>query len=265
MLDILQKIAAHKVKEVAEREKSVSLTQLSKSSLFSRTPTSLSERIRTSKHSGVIAEFKRRSPSKPNINLTASPATVAEGYQNAGAAGMSVLTDETFFGGSSKDLLAVRETVSLPLLRKDFTISSYQIAEAKAIGADVILLIAAILTHEQTEEFTRVAHDHGLEVLLEIHEENDLAHLKANVDLVGINNRNLRTFKVDIEHSIRLQEKLPKGLPKISESGLSDPKVVQQLQTAGFDGFLIGESFMKHDDPGAACQQFIQTLHANVT
>lgn len=210
--------------------------------------------------SGIIAEFKRRSPSRPQINLMADVLSVTQGYERAGASALSVLTDEKFFGGSDRHIQKIRSEITVPILRKDFTIDRYQIREAKSIGADLILLIAAILTPEQTQAFTTEAHDLGLEVLLEVHEAADLDHLKAPVDLVGINNRNLRTFEVDLQHSIALADRLPRNLPRISESGLSDPKTVIQLREKGFDGFLMGEHFMKQEDPAAACQHFIAQI-----
>lgn len=260
MLDILQGIARQKVREVARLREECPPAELEQSPLFLRKPHSLVQGLRAENASGVIAEFKRRSPSKPKINLTADPATVVSGYSAAGASGISVLTDELFFGGSKAHLSAARKVTDLPILRKDFIIDPYQVLEAKAMGADLILLIAAILTPKETVALTQKAHELGMEVLLEIHEDADLSHLEAEVDLVGINNRNLRTFKVEISHSMALAKHLPEHLPRISESGLRDPEVVKKLRKAGFSGFLIGENFMKTKDPGAACQDFIRAI-----
>jgi indole-3-glycerol phosphate synthase len=208
---------------------------------------------------GIIAEFKRKSPSKGVINDTASVEVVTAAYAAHGASGLSVLTDNHFFGGSLVDLTAatINET---PILRKDFMIDPYQIIEAKAFGAEVILLIAACLSPTQVKELAGVAKDIGLEVLLEIHTSAELDHLCDNIDMVGINNRNLKTFEVDLAHSIALAKMLPAHLPKIAESGISNVSTIVELKKEGFDGFLIGENFMKTSDPAAAFAAFVADL-----
>jgi indole-3-glycerol phosphate synthase len=208
---------------------------------------------------GIIAEFKRKSPSKGVINDTATVKDVTAAYSAHGASGLSVLTDADFFGGTLQDLTAatVHET---PILRKDFMIDPYQIIEAKAHGAEVILLIAACLTPTQVKHLAAVAKDTGLEVLLEIHTKAELDHVCDNVDMVGINNRNLKTFEVDLAHSIALAKMLPAHLPKIAESGISDVSTIIELKKEGFDGFLIGENFMKTPDPAAAFAAFVADL-----
>jgi indole-3-glycerol phosphate synthase len=208
---------------------------------------------------GIIAEFKRKSPSKGIINDSATVEAVTSGYAAHGASGLSVLTDSDFFGGSLQDLTAatVHET---PILRKDFMIDPYQIIEAKAHGAEVILLIAACLTPAEVKHLAAVANDTGLEVLLEIHTKAELDHLCDNIDMVGINNRNLKTFEVDLAHSIALAKMLPAHLPKIAESGISDVSTIIELKKEGFDGFLMGENFMKTVDPAAAFAAFVADL-----
>ncbi|MGF1533372.1 MAG: indole-3-glycerol-phosphate synthase [Bernardetiaceae bacterium] len=263
MLDTLQKIIAHKQNvEIPASQAQRNTTDLEAMPHFGRKTHSLSERLREGIGHGLIAEFKRRSPSKPDIRLGAEVASVAAGYARAGVAGISVLTDETFFGGSLHDLAQARETVSVPLLRKDFVVDAYQVMEAKAFGADVVLLIAAVLSPAQAQELTATAQELGLEVLLEIHQAEDMDIYRAapTVDIIGINNRNLRTFAVDLEHSRSLAQSLPQDKPRISESGLNDPRTVRALQSDGFMGFLIGEYFMRQPDPGLACQKFINFL-----
>ncbi|GHT26700.1 indole-3-glycerol phosphate synthase [Bacteroidia bacterium] len=210
---------------------------------------------------GIIAEFKRRSPSKGEIHPNANVAEIVSGYEAAGAAAISVLTDEQFFGGSSTDFQTARSTISkIPLLRKDFIVDEYQIFQSCAMGADVILLIAACLTKEEVARFATVAHELGMEALLEIHNADELLYILPTVDVVGINNRDLKTFTTDIRHTIELANQLPAGYVKISESGLSDPKTVIQLRQAGFQGFLMGETFMKTDHPPQALRRFIANL-----
>lgn len=210
--------------------------------------------------SGIIAEFKRRSPSKGFIHEGARVADIVPGYAEAGAAACSILTDTTYFGGSSDDLQEARRLVNIPLLRKDFIIDEYQICEARIWGADVILLIAAALTPDDVKHLSLFAHSLGLEVLLEIHDVCELAHICPSVDVVGINNRNLATFTTDVQTSFELEGQIPGMYLRISESGISSPDTVRRLREAGFRGFLMGENFMKETDPAEALRHFIDEL-----
>ncbi len=259
-MTILDKIVAQKRIEVANAKAATSIRQLEQSALFLRDNSSLKNRLMDDNSSGIIAEFKRKSPSKGILNATADPVEVVSGYEKAGVAGSSVLTDELFFGGSFKDLTAARNAVNIPLLRKDFMIDEYQFIEAKNWGADVILLIASILTPQQVKSFTDLAKSLHLEVLLELHGENELNHVYHKVDMVGVNNRNLKTFEVDIEQSIRMANKLGNDFVKIAESGISNISTLKHFKQNGFQGFLIGENFMKTDHPGKACKDFIAQL-----
>lgn len=209
---------------------------------------------------GIIAEFKRRSPSKGFIHEGARVADVVPGYAAAGAAACSILTDTTYFGGSADDLQEARRLVDIPLLRKDFIVDEYQIAEARLWGADVILLIAAALTPAEVERLSLFAHSLGLEVLLEVHDVCELAHICPTVDAVGINNRNLATFVTDVQTSFELAGQIPSEYLRISESGISSPDTVRRLREAGFRGFLMGENFMKEPDPAGVLQHFIEEL-----
>lgn len=210
--------------------------------------------------SGIIAEFKRKSPSKGWIHKDADPVPVAVKYEKGGASCMSVLTDQEYFGGSLEDLKAVRAAVDLPIIRKDFIISEIQIAEAAAYGADAVLLIAACLTVERCAELAAFAHKLGLETLLEVHSESELGHTGPDIDMVGVNNRNLGTFVTSVENSFRLASLLPKDFVLVSESGISKPETVKELKAAGFKGFLIGENFMKENDPGEALAAFVEKI-----
>lgn len=254
-MNILDTIIAHKTKEVAERKARVSQSDLEKQPLFSRPVLSLKQFLLDDSKTGIIAEFKRRSPSKGIINGEADVVAVTGAYARHGASGLSVLTDSEFFGGSTEDLLKARIN-NIPILRKDFMIDEYQVTEAKAMGADVILLIAACLTPAAVRRLAAFANSLGLEVLLELHDEAELAHICEETVLVGINNRNLKTFTVDIDRSLRMAEKLPAGKVKIAESGISDPANIRLFREHGFRGFLVGENFMKAKDPGAAFADF---------
>lgn len=259
-MHILDKIVEYKQKEVAQRKQDKPIELLKQSPAFSLPKLSISESIRH-RPTAIIAEFKRKSPSKQNINLNADPIAVAQGYEAAGVAGISVLTDTHFFGGSFEDLQCVKEHAKLPILQKDFIVDPYQIYEAKAVGADFILLIAAVLTKQQIHAYAALAQSLGMEVLVEIHAENELEKaLSTHVNLMGINNRNLKTFEVNLEHSMRLAEKIPSEYIKVSESGISSTAAIHQLKTAGFQAFLMGENFMKTASPGEACFTFINNL-----
>ena len=256
MKDILKEIIAHKRIEIAEQEKAVSAAFLEKQIEGSRPARSLKQSLLASS-TGIIAEFKRRSPSKGWIKQDADAARIPAGYEQAGAAALSILTDERFFGGSLRDIRTARPTVSLPILRKDFIISPYQLLQAKAVQADAVLLIASALTRQECLVLAREAHTLGLETLLEIHTEAELEYLSENIDVVGINNRHLGTFHTDASHSLRLIEALPPDVVKISESGISSPGTVRRLRQAGFRGFLISEAFMKTPAPGETLRHFI--------
>ena len=257
---MLEKIIINKKKETMLQREAVSipvLEQIIRDAGYSKR--SFREALLHSS-SGIISEFKRKSPSKGWIFKDARIDEVIPSYEQAGAAAISVLTDEQFFGGTFDDFRKARELVSIPLLRKDFVIDAYQIYQARAMKADVVLLIASALSPEQVKKFTRLAHDLDMEVLLEIHKEEELDYIHPDVDVIGINNRNLATFVTDVQTSFELGEKIPAEFIKISESGISDPDIVCQLQQAGFNGFLMGENFMKTSDPGGSLKQFINQM-----
>lgn len=258
-MNILDTIIARKKEEVAVQKSLVSESALKQMPFYKAPVLSMSSYLTMPGKTGIIAEFKRKSPSKGIINDSATVEAVTAAYSAHGASGLSVLTDTDFFGGSLQDLTAatIHET---PILRKDFMVDPYQIIEAKAYGAEVILLIAACLSPLQVKELASVAKDIGLEVLLEIHTQQELGHVCDAVDMVGINNRNLKTFEVDLAHSIALAKMLPAHLPKIAESGISQVSTILELKKEGFDGFLIGENFMKTPDPAAAFAAFVADL-----
>lgn len=257
-MNILEKIVKRKKTEVLQAKNKVSVNELKNTEFFARKTYSLKKSLR--EKSGIIAEFKRKSPSKGIINDKADVLEVAEAYQKFGASGISILTDQDFFGGKMQDFLKVRNEISIPILRKDFMIDEYQFYEAKSIGADVVLLIAACLSPAQVQEFTELSHELGLEVLLEIHTEEELQHFNKNIDLVGINNRNLKDFKVDLQHSVNLKNQLPSGTLSIAESGIYNVEDFKFLKEKGFDGFLMGEYFMKNENPGKAFEEFTNTI-----
>ncbi|MFW9623438.1 indole-3-glycerol phosphate synthase TrpC [Bacteroides graminisolvens] len=262
MKDILSEIIANKRFEVDLQKQSISLEQLQNSLETTVKQRSLKEALKSSS-SGIIAEFKRRSPSKGWINRKAQAENIVPGYANAGASAVSILTDEKFFGGNLKDIKDARPLIDIPILRKDFIVDEYQLYQAKIIGADAVLLIAAALKKEELHALAAKAHELGLEVLLEIHSVEELKYINANMDVIGINNRNLGTFFTDVENSFRLAEQLPSDAVLVSESGISDPATVKRLQKAGFKGFLIGENFMKTDNPELALKSFIEDLNTN--
>ena len=262
MKDILSEIIANKRFEVDLQKQSISLEQLQNSLETTVKQRSLKEALKSSS-SGIIAEFKRRSPSKGWINRKAQAEDIVPGYANAGASAVSILTDEKFFGGNLKDIKEARPLIDIPILRKDFIVDEYQLYQAKIIGADAVLLIAAALKKEELHALAAKAHELGLEVLLEIHSVEELKYINANMDVIGINNRNLGTFFTDVENSFRLAEQLPSDAVLVSESGISDPATVKRLQKAGFKGFLIGENFMKTGNPELALKSFIEDLNTN--
>ena len=259
-MNILDRIIADKKNEVALRKSLFPISYWEASPLFDRPLNRLSARLRSS-HSGIIAEHKRRSPSKQTINTKLSVSEVVQGYDKAGACGLSILTDQKYFGGSLEDLNLARATTTLPLLRKEFIIDEYQLIEAKAQGADLILLIAAVLSREEIQTLSTVAQKLDLEVLLEIHNQEELEKsIMPSLDLLGVNNRNLKTFEVSLETSRALAPLIPDEFVKVSESGLSDIQSIKTLQSIGYQGFLVGENFMKTTQPGSAAQEFISQL-----
>ncbi|WP_340202850.1 indole-3-glycerol phosphate synthase TrpC [Ascidiimonas sp. W6] len=260
-MNILDKIIADKRKEVLLKKQLIPISQLESSVLFGKATVCLSKRLMSSK-TGIIAEHKRRSPSKAVINQNLNVSEVASGYEKAGVSGMSVLTDGKYFGGSLDDLLLARASSGLPLLRKEFIIDEYQILEAKAYGADLILLIAAVLSEKEIKELSSFAQRIGLEVLLEVHDKSELSKsLVPTVNMLGVNNRNLKTFEVSLETSMGLAQFIPEDFVKVSESGISSVNAIKELKKYGFKGFLIGENFMKTNHPGEEATKFIKELN----
>lgn len=261
MPTILDDIIAYKKTEVAERQSLYPAKLLEQSPYFDTPTVSLRQYLQRPDLHGIIAEIKRKSPSQGDINPYVSIEKVSIGYMQAGASALSILTDERSFGGKNEDLTLARRMNYCPILRKDFTIDEYQVIEARSIGADAILLIAACLSPETIERLSTFAHELGLEVLLEVHDQAELERsLCDSVDLVGVNNRNLHDFSVDINTSLQLSELIPDRFVKIAESGLSDPAEVRKLRQAGFQGFLMGQRFMETAQPEKACARFIEQL-----
>jgi indole-3-glycerol phosphate synthase len=259
-MNILEKIIANKKREVELKKKIVSISQLETTDLFNSRTKSLSKVLANSKI-GIIAEHKRRSPSKSIINFNHTVEEVTLGYQNAGVCGISVLTDGKYFGGSLDDLQLTRATVNIPVLRKEFIIDEYQILEAKACGADVILLIASAITRDEIKHLSKFAQSLGLEVLLEVHNQEELEKsLMPSLNMIGVNNRNLKTFEVSLDYSKELAQQIPDDFVKVSESGISSIEAINDLQQFGYQGFLMGEHFMKTDNPGNEAKLFIQKL-----
>lgn len=257
-MNTLEKIIADKYLEVEARKQQRPVAVLEKSSTFSRTTLSLKSFLLDPTKSGIITEFKRKSPSKGLINGISSVEVVCKGYEQAGASALSVLTDQDYFGGSTADLELARKQVAIPILRKDFVVDEYQILEAKAMGADCILLIAAALSSAKVNALATFAQSLGLEVLMEVHNLEELEQSFCEpLDVVGVNNRNLKTFEVSLDTSLELVDRIPNQVVKISESGISDPATLLSFRKAGFDGFLIGENFMKTSSPVQAALDFI--------
>jgi indole-3-glycerol phosphate synthase len=259
-MTILEEIAAYKRKEVEGDKLLNDFRELEKSKYFKRVSLLLTDSLLDDNKSGIITEYKRKSPSSGIINEKARIEDVTAGYARAGASGLSILTDNKYFGGNNNDLIKARELNSLPILRKDFTIDEYHVVEAKSIGADAILLIASILNIRHARELARLAVSLNMQVLLEIHEENELDFVSEYVNIVGVNNRNLKDFSVDITTSLELSEKIPSEFIKISESGISSPEDIRKLRDHGYNGFLIGERFMKDDDPAKSFDNFVKEL-----
>jgi indole-3-glycerol phosphate synthase len=261
MQDILSEIVANKRFETDLQKQAIPQQVLEERAVGMPPGRSLRQALAQSA-SGIIAEFKRRSPSKGWIHQSANPAAVCPAYEQAGAAALSILTDEKYFGGSLKDLINARPLVALPILRKDFIVDEYQLYQAKLTGADAVLLIAAALPFEACNRLTAKAHELGLEVLLELHSEPELDYIRCNPDVIGINNRNLGSFHTAVENSFRLAELLPREALLVSESGISHPDTVRKLRSVGFRGFLIGENFMRTEQPGESLRLFIQALES---
>lgn len=259
MKDILSEIIANKRFETDLQKQAISIEQLQES-VAEASPTRSMKQALASSATGIIAEFKRRSPSKGWIYQDASPETIVPSYKSAGASAVSILTDDKFFGGNLKDIRTARPLVQIPILRKDFIIDEYQLYQARIVGADAILLIAAALEQSKCKELTEQAHALGLEVLLEIHSAEELSYIHKDIDMVGINNRNLGTFFTDVENSFRLAGQLPQDTILVSESGISAPETVKRLRAAGFRGFLIGETFMKTGHPGETLNEFLHSI-----
>jgi len=259
-MNILEKIVTQKRVWVAQQQATKPIEELKQSLYYNRPTISLVDKIRLGNEAGIIAEFKRRSPSKGDIFANADVVEVVSGYQTAKASAVSILTDVEFFGGSDQDLLNARPHLTIPILRKDFIIDSYQIHEAKAVGADIILLIAACLSVQEVKELSQLAKSLGLEVLLELHDEDELGHVSTHIDFVGINNRSLKTFEVNVERSLLMASSISNSYIKVAESGIDDPALIRLFKENGFGAFLIGEYFMKTQDPGPALEKFIQQI-----
>lgn len=257
-MSILKEIVINKRMEIDYFKKNNPISKIEKSKYFNREVLSLKKSL--IEKSGIISEFKRKSPSKPNINLDADVLPITRGYEFSNSSGISILTDSKYFGGSNKDITSVRSLINIPILRKDFMIDEYQIIESKSLGADIILLIAACLSEEEVKNLSRFAKSFNLQVILEVHSEEELSYLCDSIDIVGVNNRNLKKFKTDINSSVNLASKIPSNFLKISESGISNSNEIFLLKEHGYDGFLIGEKFMRNDDPVSACNDFIKEL-----
>lgn len=258
-MTILDNIIADKKKEVSERKTQISISDLEKTVGFDRTCLSLKQNLLHSS-SGIIAEFKRKSPSLGWIHADADVKAITSGYSQNGVSGISILTDFPYFGGTPEDLISARPNISCPILRKDFMIDEYQLFEAKSYGADVVLLIASALTTDECNNLAQKAKALGLETLLEIHNTQELSHISEYIDLVGVNNRNLKTFEVSIDASLSLADKIPAEFIKISESGISSVESVKILREVGYKGFLMGENFMKEENPAEALKNFITAI-----
>jgi indole-3-glycerol phosphate synthase len=263
-MKILDKIVRDKKLEVNKLSSNSSIKELESSSLFSRKCISLKDSILKSS-GGIICEFKRRSPSNNDINYKSNISEVVKGYQKAGAAGLSILTNKQYFDGDIQDILKIRDITSIPILRKEFIVSEYQIIEAKSIGSDAILLIASILSEEDIKNYSSLAKDIGLEVLFEIHDAEELEKLSGeNIDIIGVNNRNLDTLEIDLQNSVDMYNKIPNSFVKISESGISKVESILKLREVGYQGFLIGENFMKTNDPFESAYNFIKEVENEI-
>jgi indole-3-glycerol phosphate synthase len=259
-MTILENIIENKKKELILLKKLTPVSYLENSALFNRRIISLSESLLDKKKTGIVAEFKRKSPSRGIINSTSQVEEVTTGYFEEGASGVSILTDTQFFGGSNADISQIRGKSFFPILRKDFIIDEIQVIESKSIGADVILLIAAILEKKEVMKLSALARSLGMEVLLEVHDTSELEKVNGDINIIGVNNRNLKTFEVNTEISERLIGKIPDGFLKISESGLTSSKIIDKLRVSGYNGFLIGGKFMNNSDPVRAFSEFVKDI-----
>jgi indole-3-glycerol phosphate synthase len=258
-MNILEEIVDYKRKVVQEAKGLNTIKSLEQSIFFETTPVSMKTYLTREDKVGIIAEIKRSSPSAGIINNRIDVEKLSIDYMQAGASALSVLTDAKYFGGSNIDLEIARKNNYCPILRKEFIIDEYQIVEAKSIGADCILLIAACLSPQECKNLAAFAKSIKLEVLLEVQAKEEIeSHVNANIDIIGVNNRNLKDFTTNISNSVELFEFLPKELVKISESGIKTAEQMVALKKAGFDGFLIGGYFMQYDDPGQACKTLIE-------
>ncbi len=259
-MNILDQIVETKKKEVAENKATNPVRRLEKSIYNRARPVSLKHYLMRDDLTGIIAEFKRRSPSKGMINEYADPARVSLAYMQAGASALSIITDGHYFGGSNDDLMAARQNNFCPILRKDFIIDEYQVLEARSIGADAILLIAAILSAGEMKQLSDLAHNLQMEVLFEVHDAAGIGKLPPETAIVGVNNRNLKTFTLNKSHTLEMAALLPENIVRVAESGIDDAKKIPELKSAGYNGFLIGERFMREMDPGKACRRFIKQV-----
>ncbi len=261
MGNILHRIIEFKKLEIERRRNQLPIEALRDTAHYHSKRRDFCRAVENSPDFGIIAEFKRKSPSQSEINTDADPAAVGRGYVSAGAAAISCLTDTEFFGAKSDDIDKLRAAVDVPILRKDFIINSYQLHETKAMGADAVLLIASVLTPVEIDALAEEANDLGLQVICEVHDEEEVAKISPSVDIIGVNNRNLGDFSVNISRSLELAEMLPPGMLRISESGIDDPQSILKLQTAHYRGFLVGTHFMRQPDPGQALASFIKKAH----
>lgn len=265
-MNILEEIVAKKRQNLGPQSERFPLELVcNETSFYKADKQSLRKFIEDENKNGIIAEFKRRSPSRGEINLNADVEAVCQAYMRAGVSGVSVLTDSPYFGGSNADLSTVRRSGFCPILRKDFCIDEYMVHEASAIGADAILLIASVLTRKEIESYTTLAHDLGLEVLLELHDKSELEKVPDGIDLLGVNNRNLKNFETSLDTSLAMLELLPEGPLKVAESGIKSSNDLRQLKEAGYDAFLIGTQFMSAPDPAAAVNAFVEELKKETT
>ncbi len=258
-MSYLDTIVANKIEELKALKAQYNESYWERQPFFSRKCNSMRKSLELS-DTGIISEFKRKSPSKGYIKEEADPSVIIPGYEGNGASGVSILQDKKFFAGGYEDMLAVRSKVNLPLLFKEFIVDEYQLTMAKGCGADIVLLIASVLSTDECMRLARKAHELGMETLLELHENGETDHIDENIDVVGINNRNLKTFEVDLEASIRLCHEIPDDFLKISESGISMPDTVAMLRKEGFRGFLMGENFMKTENPPLSLKRFIEQV-----
>lgn len=258
--DMLEKIIAHKRKEIIENKSLYPVKLLEQSIYFHSPCVSLKKYLQRDDKAGIIAEFKRKSPSRGIINQYAKVERTTIGYMQAGASALSILTDAKFFDGKNEDLTTARKFNYCPVLRKDFIIDEYQIIETKSIGADAFLLLANVLSAKEIKRFAKLGKSFGMEILLEVHDKSELESACNEVDCVGVNNRNLKTFELNVKRSFELSGFIPNDFVKISESGIESAETIHELKKTGYRGFLIGENFMKQPDPAKACKDFIQSL-----